>query len=171
MTVNTGPAKTGPAGSLAMAMMVEPNLTCSLVSTLTVIQLSESQSTCNASKNSCATHGDLKSILIIVSIHNSGTFCTHAAVMVHPETTSSPEKQNRQSVKGSRKLEDYCLARMYVKHYQSTGRVEVTYICTHTNHLPGLEECKYLPLPQFVRKEIQEKFAQGVTLERIMDGV
>ena len=95
MTMNTGPAKTGPAGSLAMAMMVEPNLTCSLVSTLTVIQLSESQSTCNASKNSCATHGDLKSILIIVSIHNSGTFCTHAAVMVHPETTSSPEKQNR----------------------------------------------------------------------------
>ena len=63
------------------------------------------------------------------------------------------------------------MARMYVKHYQSTGRVEVTYICTHRNHLLGLEECKYLPLPQSVQKEIQEKFAQGVTLERIMDGV
>ena len=59
---------------------------------------------------------------------------------------------------------------MYVKHYQSAGRVEVTYICTHTNHSLGLEEGKYLPLPQSVRKEIQEKFAQGVTLERIMDG-
>jgi len=60
---------------------------------------------------------------------------------------------------------------MYVKHNQSTGKVELTYICTHTNHSLGLEECKYLPLPLSVRKEIQEKFAQGVTLERIMDGI
>ena len=71
----------------------------------------------------------------------------------------------------SRKLEDYCLARMHVKHYQSKGRVEVTYICTHTHHSLRLEECKYLPLSQSVRKEIQEKFVQGVTLERIMDGI
>ena len=41
----------------------------------------------------------------------------------------------------------------------------------HTNHSLGLEECKYLPLPQSIRKEIQEKFAQGVTLERIMNGI
>ena len=68
-------------------------------------------------------------------------------------------------------MEDYCLARMYVKHHQATGRVEVTYICTHTNHSLGLKEFKYLPLPHSVRKEIQEKFAQGVTLERIMDGI
>ena len=75
------------------------------------------------------------------------------------------------SAKGSRKLKDsYCLARMYVKHNQSTGRVEVEYYYTHTNHLLGLEECKFLPLPLSVRKDIQEKFAQEVTLERIMDG-
>ena len=63
------------------------------------------------------------------------------------------------------------MAKMYVKHYKSTGRVEVTYICTHTNHSLGVEECKYLPLPHSVRKEIQEKFAQGVKPERIMDGM
>ena len=68
-------------------------------------------------------------------------------------------------------MEDYCLARMYVKHCRATGSVEVTYTCTHTNYSLGLEECKYLPLPLSVRKEVQEKFAQGVTLERIMDGM
>ena len=79
--------------------------------------------------------------------------------------------QKRKTVKKSRKLEkSYCLARMHVRHHQPTGQVLVTYISTHTNHSLGLEECKYIPLSLSVRKEIQEKFAQGVTLERIMDG-
>ena len=77
--------------------MVEPNLICSLVSTVAVIQLSESTSTCNVSKSSCATPGDLKSILYLQNLYlqSSGTFCTHAAVMAQLETTSSPERQNR----------------------------------------------------------------------------
>ena len=46
---------------------------------------------------------------------------------------------------------------------------------THTHiqtmHSPGVAELKHLPLPASVREEIKEKFLQGVTLERIMDGM
>jgi hypothetical protein len=59
---------------------------------------------------------------------------------------------------------------MHVKHFTKPASVEVTYISTHTNHAVGIQECKYLPLPLSVRKDIQEKFAHGVTLERIMSG-
>ena len=59
---------------------------------------------------------------------------------------------------------------MLVKHHLLTGKVDVIYNSTHTNHSLGVEECKHIPLPVSVRKEIQEKFAQGITLERIMDG-
>ncbi len=78
---------------------------------------------------------------------------------------SLEDDPERRSLKGSRKLENsYSLARMYVKHNRSTGRVEVIYNFTHTNHSLGLEECEYLPLPLSVQTDIQEKFAQGVTL-------
>ena len=59
---------------------------------------------------------------------------------------------------------------MYVKHHLSTGKVEVEYTYTHTNHSPGVKELKHLPLPTSVREDIKEKFSQGVTLERIMNG-
>ena len=59
---------------------------------------------------------------------------------------------------------------MHVKYFTKPATVEVTYISTHTNHAVGIQECKYLPLPLSVRKDIQEKFSQGVTLERIMSG-
>lgn len=151
--------------------MVEPNLTSSLVSTLTVefnyqshhlhVMLVKTAVQLMVTLSQSCFYTELRNLLY--------TCCRDGASRDNklPRKT----KLKRQSIKGSRKLEDYCLARMYVKHYQSTGRVEVTYICTHTNHLLGLEECKYLPLPQSVRKEMQEKFAQGVTLERIMDGM
>ena len=151
--------------------MVEPNLTSSLVSTLTVefnyqshhlhVMLVKTDVQLMVTLSQSCFYTELRNLLY--------TCCRDGASRDNklPRKT----KQKRQSIKGSRKLEDYCLARMYVKHYQSTRRVEVTYICTHTNHLLGLEECKYLPLPQSVRKEMQEKFAQGVTLERIMDGM
>ena len=70
----------------------------------------------------------------------------------------------------TRKLPDsYCLARMKVKIYKDTERVEVNYTSTHS-HSIGLDQCKYLPLPITIRREIQEKFVQGISLERIMDG-
>ena len=57
-----------------------------------------------------------------------------------------------------------------MKHCTNTPNVEVTYISTHMNHAVGIKECKYLPLPLSVCREIQEKFSGGVTLERIMSG-
>ena len=60
---------------------------------------------------------------------------------------------------------------MYVKHRISTGNVEVDYIFTHTNHSPGLEEVKHIPIPTSVQEEIQQKFSQGVSVEKIMKGM
>ena len=78
--------------------------------------------------------------------------------------------KTRKCLKGSRKLPSFCLSRMYVKCFLPSGKVEVLYVCTHTNHPLGLAECKYIPLSLSVKKEIQEKFSQGITLERIMNG-
>ena len=79
--------------------------------------------------------------------------------------------QTRKSFSGSRKLsESYCLARMTMQKRNENGKVQVTYIPTHTNHSLGLAECKYIPLPKSIRWEIEEKFASGMRLERIMDG-
>ena len=78
--------------------------------------------------------------------------------------TQHKTDKKRLSLKSSRKLTDsYCLARMYVKHYLSVGNVEVEYNYTHTNHSPGINEFKHLPLPASVRKEILEKFSKGIT--------
>jgi len=60
---------------------------------------------------------------------------------------------------------------MYIKHHLLVRNVEVEYTYTHTNHSPGVAELKHLPLPASVREEIKEKFAQGINLERIMDGM
>ena len=69
----------------------------------------------------------------------------------------------------TRKLGDFCIARMIATEYLSDGRVEVKYISTHTNHNLAVNECKHLPLPNSVREEIRRQFAAGISLERIMD--
>jgi hypothetical protein len=60
---------------------------------------------------------------------------------------------------------------MYVMQKKSSGEVNVTYNFTHTNHIPGPKEFKHLPLPLSVQKEIERKFSQGITLERIINGM
>lgn len=50
------------------------------------------------------------------------------------------------------------------------GTVCVKYIKTHTNHTPGLEEMKCLPLPSTVREEVKLKFNQHMKLDAILDG-
>ena len=70
----------------------------------------------------------------------------------------------------SRKLATFCLARMAVPEHLKSGRVDIRYISTHTNHELGIGECKYLPLPPSVKRDIQQQFAEGKPLERIMDG-
>ena len=125
----------------------------------------------NISDNSCPAPDDLSSILYLRTKKHSVHMLPSRDGTARENKLPRKTDKKRKAVKGSRKLEDYCLARMHVQHNQTTERVKVTYICAHTNHSLELEECKYLPLPQSVRKEIQEKFAQGVTLERIMNGI
>ena len=69
----------------------------------------------------------------------------------------------------SRKLDDFCTARMIATVYNATGEVRVKYISSHTNHELGVSEYRNLPLPPSVKKEIHEQFAAGITIERIMD--
>ena len=59
---------------------------------------------------------------------------------------------------------------MTVVENVESGVVSVEYISTHTGHNPSVGECKHLPLPPSLRKEVQEKFSAGITIERIMDG-
>lgn len=59
---------------------------------------------------------------------------------------------------------------MYVTKNQVTGKVNVKYNFTHTGHTLGLEEYKHIPLALSVRQMIEKKFAQGITLERIING-
>ena len=69
----------------------------------------------------------------------------------------------------SRKIEQYCLSRMIVTEYLKERKVHVRYISTHTNHDLSLQECKHLPLPPSIKTDIQQQFAEGVPLERIID--
>ena len=41
---------------------------------------------------------------------------------------------------------------------------------THTNHQPGLKEEKYVPLPEATRQEVRNKYADGIKLDKIIDG-
>ena len=85
---------------------------------------------------------------------------------------SAPRKSNQtRKHTQTRKLgEKYCLARMTATKNLKTGTVSLQYIATHTNHELSLAETKHLPLPQSLKKEVQDKFAKGISLERIMDG-
>ena len=59
---------------------------------------------------------------------------------------------------------------MTASEHLKTGEVEVMYIKTHTNHQPGLKEVKYVPLPEATRQEVRNKYADGVKLDKIIDG-
>lgn len=69
----------------------------------------------------------------------------------------------------SRKLNDFCTARMIATVKDGTGEVSVKYISHHTNHELGVSEYRNLPLPPSVKEDIREQFAAGITIERIMD--
>ena len=83
---------------------------------------------------------------------------------------SGPTKTGKtRKSKHSRKLEDYCTARMTATEYHVDGRVEVRYYSHHTNHQPDVRECRNLPLPSSVKEDIQQQFAAGITVEQIVD--
>ena len=64
----------------------------------------------------------------------------------------------------------FCISRMTATKDFITGEVNVEYISTHCGHQPSRAELRFLPLPQSLRKEVREKFAQGISIEKIMDG-
>lgn len=72
---------------------------------------------------------------------------------------------------GTRKLDDYCISRMMVTEKKSSGKVTVQFIRTHTNHTPGIGESKHLRLPEAIKQEVKEKYAQGIQVEAILDGM
>ena len=61
-----------------------------------------------------------------------------------------------------------CISRMTASEHSKTGEVVVEYIKTHTNHKPG--EVKYVPLSEVTRQEVRNKYADGVKLDKIIDG-
>ena len=71
---------------------------------------------------------------------------------------------------GSRKVNVYCISRM-IAMKGSNGIVSVKYIRTHTNHAPGINELRHIPLPPVVREEVQKKYGQNVKLDSILDGM
>lgn len=72
--------------------------------------------------------------------------------------------------RGTRKLQSFCLSRMTASQHVKTGEVELTFVKTHTNHQPGLQEVKYLPLPEVTRQEVRSGYADGIELDKIIDG-
>ena len=81
---------------------------------------------------------------------------------------AGPNKTGKTRKHESRKIEQYCLSRMIVTEYLKERKVHVRYISTHTNHDLSLQECKHLPLPPSLKTDIQQQFAEGVLLERII---
>lgn len=71
---------------------------------------------------------------------------------------------------GTRKMENCCISRMTASEDLSTGQVQLTFVKTHTNHQPRLEEVKYLPLPGSTKQEVRDRYADGVGLDKIIDG-
>ena len=62
------------------------------------------------------------------------------------------------------------MARMTARENLVTNEVTVTYITTHTNHHPSIKETMFLPVSQSICKAVTDKFVQGVSIEKIMDG-
>ena len=42
---------------------------------------------------------------------------------------------------------------------------KITFVKTHTNHQPGLQEVKYIPLPESTRQEVKKSYVDGVKLD------
>ena len=86
-----------------------------------------------------------------------------------PKENVQPKEKCRKPRK-SRKLDTYCISRMMVTKGEE-GNVCVKYIRTHTNHAPGINELKHVPLSQAVREEVRQKYGQNVQLDSILDGM
>ena len=66
-----------------------------------------------------------------------------------------------------------CISRIYATISGSHDRVKVVYIPAHTNTPFAIEEedAKNIPLPISSQREISAKLQQGISIDRIMDGI
>ena len=78
-------------------------------------------------------------------------------------------EKRRPHKKDTKKLNDTCISRMYVDYFHD-GNVTVTHVTAHTNHTPGLDQEKYLPIPKSKREDIAIKINNGTPTERILEG-
>ena len=105
----------------------------------------------------------------------AGIKCRHYYVCCRDglaRTNSQPWLTNKKcpNQRGSRKLNDTCISRMYVTEYLD-GKVEVKFISAHSGHDLGAAELPHLPLPKGVKEEIAIKLSLGIPPERIMEGI
>lgn len=75
--------------------------------------------------------------------------------------------------KCSRKLsyDAYCLSSITATECLQSGTVRVKYVATHTNHSLSLKELKHLPIPMSVRTKVKTMLANGVQMEKVLDGM
>ena len=78
--------------------------------------------------------------------------------------------QKRLHQKESRKINGTCISRMYVDELKS-GWITVQYVSAHTGHELGLQELKYLQLPESTEEEVSMKIDLGIPPERILQGI
>jgi len=86
------------------------------------------------------------------------------------EHTKRLTNKKRLKQKPSRKINDHCLAGMYVDEFED-GPIRVTYISAHTGHELGLCELQQLPLPKSAKETVALKLSQGIPAQRIIDGL
>ena len=82
---------------------------------------------------------------------------------------SRKTKAKRLHQKCSRKMNQPCLARMYVDVYNDK-HTTVKYIPAHTGHRPGPHEVNFLPLPTSTKEAVACKLSQGIPTIRILRG-
>ncbi|XP_065893096.1 FRAS1-related extracellular matrix protein 2-like isoform X2 [Dysidea avara] len=75
--------------------------------------------------------------------------------------------KRRHNQKDGRKINDTCLSRIYVNHFND-GHVEIEYIPAHTGHELNRDEINYIPLPENAKEEIATKLSLGVNPSRIL---
>jgi len=108
---------------------------------------------------SCASYtcvGEvIKRIILYYVCYRDGNY--------HPSTKPRLTGKQHPHQKDTRKINDTCISRMYIDYCQ-VGHVTVTHIMAHTNHTPGRDEDKYLPIPKSIKSVMEERIMDGTVL-------
>ena len=78
------------------------------------------------------------------------------------------EGKRHMKIQGSCKAGKRCIANMKIQEDTLTGKVIVDYCSTHTGH--SMQLC-HLPIPDLIKHTISAKLHQGVSVDKILDGI